>query len=134
MAKARTKKSGNGTSSPLCFEGKLWLAANRMVDDSILGIERDYPQLKDMLSKNYARLALGEHLLGELNGFFGTTSLGKKGNRTKTFSIESTEYVLAQLVRFGCFVTGHPRKPVVQFVQCCVNMHGDEKCFECVCP
>ncbi len=67
MAKARTKKSGNGTSSPLGFEAKLWLAADKLRNNMdaaeykhvVLGLIF-LKYISDSFEEHHAKLAAGE--------------------------------------------------------------------------
>jgi type I restriction enzyme M protein len=49
----------------------------------MLAIEKENPQLKGVLSKDYARPALDKQRLGELIDLIGTIGLGDKENRSK---------------------------------------------------
>jgi type I restriction enzyme M protein len=67
MAKARTKKSGNGASSPLGFEAKLWLAADKLRNNMdaaeykhvVLGLIF-LKYISDSFEEHHAKLAAGE--------------------------------------------------------------------------
>ncbi len=67
MAKARTKKSGNGTSSPLGFEATLWLAADKLRNNMdaaeykhvVLGLIF-LKYISDSFEEHHAKLAAGE--------------------------------------------------------------------------
>jgi type I restriction enzyme M protein len=68
----------------------------KIVDDAMVAIERDNPQLKGVLPKDYARPALDKHRLGELIDLIGTIGLGDKENRTKDILGRVYEYFLTQ--------------------------------------
>ena len=55
----------------------------KIIDEAMLAIEKDNPQLKGVLSKDYARPALDKQRLGELIDLVGTIGLGDKENRSK---------------------------------------------------
>ncbi|GFE90625.1 class I SAM-dependent DNA methyltransferase [Steroidobacter agaridevorans] len=67
MAKARTKKSGNGTNSPLGFEATLWLAADKLRNNMdaaeykhvVLGLIF-LKYISDSFEEHHAKLAAGE--------------------------------------------------------------------------
>ncbi len=62
----------------------------------MLAIEKDNPQLKGVLSKDYARPALDKQRLGELIDLVGTIGLGDKENRSKDILGRVYEYFLGQ--------------------------------------
>src|SRR6185437_181445 len=55
----------------------------KVIDDAMTEIEKKNPQLKGVLSKDYARPALDKQRLGELIDLIGTIGLGDKENRSK---------------------------------------------------
>lgn len=54
-----------------------------IVDNAMLAIEKESPSLKDVLPKNYARLALDEYRLGQLVDLIGSIGLGDKESQSK---------------------------------------------------
>jgi type I restriction enzyme M protein len=68
----------------------------KIIDDGMLAIEKDNPQLKGVLSKDYARPALDKQRLGELIDLVGTIGLGDKENRSKDILGRVYEYFLGQ--------------------------------------
>src|SRR5580693_9745615 len=68
----------------------------KIVDEAMLAIEKDNPQLKGVLSKDYARPALDKQRLGELIDLVGTIGLGDKENRSKDILGRVYEYFLGQ--------------------------------------
>jgi type I restriction enzyme M protein len=68
----------------------------KIIDDAMLAIEKDNPQLKGVLSKDYARPALDKQRLGELIDLVGTIGLGDKENRSKDILGRVYEYFLGQ--------------------------------------
>ena len=67
-----------------------------LIDDAMDSIERDNPQLKGVLPKNYARPALDKQRLGELIDLIGTIGLGDKESRGKDILGRVYEYFLGQ--------------------------------------
>jgi type I restriction enzyme M protein len=68
----------------------------KIIDEAMLAIEKDNPQLKGVLSKDYARPALDKQRLGELIDLVGTIGLGNKENRSKDILGRVYEYFLGQ--------------------------------------
>ena len=68
----------------------------KIIDDGMLAIEKENPQLKGVLSKDYARPALDKQRLGELIDLIGTIGLGDKENRSKDILGRVYEYFLGQ--------------------------------------
>lgn len=68
----------------------------KLVDEAMLAIEKDNPQLKGVLSKDYARPVLDKQRLGELIDLIGTIGLGDKENRSKDILGRVYEYFLGQ--------------------------------------
>jgi type I restriction enzyme M protein len=68
----------------------------RVIDDAMTEIEKANPQLKGVLSKDYARPALDKQRLGELIDLVGTIGLGDKENRSKDILGRVYEYFLGQ--------------------------------------
>jgi type I restriction enzyme M protein len=68
----------------------------RVIDDAMTEIEKQNPQLKGVLSKDYARPALDKQRLGELIDLIGTIGLGDKENRSKDILGRVYEYFLGQ--------------------------------------
>jgi type I restriction enzyme M protein len=68
----------------------------KVIDDAMTEIEKKNPQLKGVLSKDYARPALDKQRLGELIDLIGTIGLGDKENRSKDILGRVYEYFLGQ--------------------------------------
>ncbi len=68
----------------------------KVIDDAMTQIEKDNPQLKGVLSKDYARPALDKQRLGELIDLIGTIGLGDRENRSKDILGRVYEYFLGQ--------------------------------------
>lgn len=68
----------------------------KVVDDAMVAIEKDNPQLKGVLPKDYARPALDKQRLGELIDLIGTIGLGGKDHRSKDILGRVYEYFLSQ--------------------------------------
>ena len=68
----------------------------KIIDEAMLAIEKDNPQLKGVLSKDYARPTLDKQRLGELIDLVGTIGLGDKENRSKDILGRVYEYFLGQ--------------------------------------
>jgi type I restriction enzyme M protein len=68
----------------------------KVIDDAMSEIEKQNPQLKGVLSKDYARPALDKQRLGELIDLVGTIGLGDKENRSKDILGRVYEYFLSQ--------------------------------------
>lgn len=85
-AKAKRAKSSNGNGANLGFEATLWAAADKLrghMDAAMTAIERDNPNVKGVLAKDYARPALDKTKLGEIIDLIGTIGLGDKASRSK---------------------------------------------------
>lgn len=68
----------------------------KTIDEAMLAIEKENPQLKGVLSKDYARPALDKQRLGELIDLIGTIGLGAKEDRSKDILGRVYEYFLGQ--------------------------------------
>jgi type I restriction enzyme M protein len=68
----------------------------KVIDDAMTEIEKKNPQLKGVLSKDYARPALDKQRLGELIDLIGTIGLGDRDNRSKDILGRVYEYFLGQ--------------------------------------
>ncbi|MCK9593840.1 MAG: type I restriction-modification system subunit M [Methanoregula sp.] len=68
----------------------------KLVDDAMIAIERDNPQLKGVLPKNYSRPALDKQKLGELIDLIGLIGMGDKESRSKDILGRVYEYFLSQ--------------------------------------
>ncbi|MCW4003694.1 MAG: type I restriction-modification system subunit M, partial [Candidatus Bathyarchaeota archaeon] len=68
----------------------------KIVDEAMDAIERDNPQLKGVLPKNYAREGLDKQRLGELIDLIGTIGLGDRESRSKDILGRVYEYFLGQ--------------------------------------
>jgi type I restriction enzyme M protein len=68
----------------------------KILDDAMVAIERDNPNLRGVLPKDYARPALDKQRLGELIDLIGTIGLGDKENRSRDILGRVYEYFLAQ--------------------------------------
>jgi len=68
----------------------------KLIDDAMFAIERDNPDLKGVLPKDYAREALSKPRLGELISLIGTIGLGDKESRKKDLLGRVYEYFLGQ--------------------------------------
>lgn len=66
----------------------------KVIDNAMTVIEKANPQLKGVLSKDYARPALDKQRLGELIDLIGTIGLGDKENRSKDILGRVHEYFL----------------------------------------
>jgi len=66
----------------------------RLVDDAMVAIERDNPQLKGMLPKTYARPDLDKRILGELIDLISNIALGGRENHSKDILGRVYEYFL----------------------------------------
>ena len=67
-----------------------------LLDNAMIAIEREYPHLKGVLPKNYARPELDKQRLGELIDLISTIGLGEKANRSKDILGRVYEYFLSQ--------------------------------------
>jgi type I restriction enzyme M protein len=68
----------------------------KIVDNAMDAIERENPQLKGVLPKDYAREALDKTRLGELIDLIGTIGLGDKKSKSKDMLGAVYEYFLGQ--------------------------------------
>ncbi len=68
----------------------------QLVDEAMTGIERDNPSLKGVLPRDYARLALDKHRLGQLIDLVSTIRVGDADSRSKDVLGRVYEYFLSQ--------------------------------------
>ena len=68
----------------------------QIVDDAMVGIERDNPVLKDVLPKEYARPALDKQRLGQLIDMIGNIKVGDADARSRDVLGHVYEYFLSQ--------------------------------------
>ena len=68
----------------------------KIIDDAMVAIEKENPQLKGVLPKEYARPALDKQRLGELIDLIGTIGLGGEEHRSKDILGRVYEYFLGQ--------------------------------------
>ena len=68
----------------------------KMLDDAMIAIEKVNPDLRGVLSKNYARPELDKLRLGELIDLIGTIGLGDKDSRSKDVLGRVYEYFLGR--------------------------------------
>lgn len=68
----------------------------KSIDDAMVAIEHDNPQLKGVLAKDYARASLDKRRLGELIDLIGTIGLGDKESRSKDILGRVYEYFLGK--------------------------------------
>ncbi len=68
----------------------------KIVDDSMLAVERDNPTLKGVLPKDYAHPRLDKHRLGQLIDLISNIGLGDKANRSKDILGRVYEYFLSE--------------------------------------
>jgi type I restriction enzyme M protein len=68
----------------------------RIVDDAMVGIERDNPALKGVLPKDYARPALDKTCLGQLIDLISNIKIGDEASRAKDVLGRVYEYFLSQ--------------------------------------
>ncbi len=68
----------------------------KLIDDAMVAIEKENPQLKGVLPKEYARPTLDKQRLGELIDLIGTIGLGNAENRSKDILGRVYEYFLSQ--------------------------------------
>ncbi|MCW5941029.1 MAG: type I restriction-modification system subunit M [Fimbriimonadaceae bacterium] len=71
-------------------------AIGQIVDDAMVGIERDNPALKGVLPKDYARPALDKTRLGQLIDTIGNIKIGDEASRSKDVLGRVYEYFLSQ--------------------------------------
>ena len=92
----------------------------QLVDDAMMGIERDNAALRDVLPKDYAREALDKQRLGQLIDLIGNITVGDAEARSKDVLGRVYEYFLSQFAgaegkRGGEFYT--PRSVVKLLVE-----------------
>jgi len=85
----------------------------KLIDDAMVAIERDNPNLKGVLPKEYARPGLDKQRLGELIDLIGTIGLGDRDNRSKDILGRVYEYFLSEFAsaegkKGGQFYTPRP--------------------------
>lgn len=68
----------------------------KIIDDAMIIIEKDNPNLKGVLSKNYARSDLDKTRLGELIDLMSTITMGDKESRSKDILGRIYEYFLGR--------------------------------------
>jgi type I restriction enzyme M protein len=68
----------------------------QLVDDAMTGIERDNPTLKDVLPKEYARVALDKTRLGQLIDMISNIRVGDEESRSRDVLGRVYEYFLSQ--------------------------------------
>jgi type I restriction enzyme M protein len=68
----------------------------QLVDDAMVGIERDNPALKGVLPKDYARPALDKTRLGQLIDMISNIKVGDEASRAKDVLGRVYEYFLSQ--------------------------------------
>jgi len=68
----------------------------KLIDDAMDAIEKDNPNLKGVLPKDYAREALDKKSLGSIIDLIGSIGLGNKENRTRDILGRVYEYFLGQ--------------------------------------
>ena len=68
----------------------------QLVDNAMIGIERDNPVLKDVLPKDYARPALDKQRLGQLIDLISNIIVGDEDARSKDVLGRIYEYFLSQ--------------------------------------
>ncbi len=99
----------------------------KLIDDAMDAIEKDNPQLKGVLPKDYAREALDKKSLGGIIDLIGTIGLGNKESRSKDILGRVYEYFLGQFAsaegkKGGQFYT--PRSIVKVLVEMIEPYHG----------
>jgi type I restriction enzyme M protein len=68
----------------------------QLIDDAMVGIERDNPALKGVLPKDYARPALDKQRLGQLIDMISNIKVGDEASRAKDVLGRVYEYFLSQ--------------------------------------
>ncbi len=68
----------------------------KLIDDAMAAIERENPDLKGVLPKNYSRPELDKHRLGELIDIIGNIGLGDDASRAKDILGRTYEYFLGR--------------------------------------
>jgi len=71
-------------------------AIGKLVDDAMVGIERDNPALKGVLPKDYGRPALDKTRLGQLIDLISNIRVGDEASRSKDVLGRVYEYFLSQ--------------------------------------
>ncbi|WP_233587351.1 N-6 DNA methylase [Corallococcus sp. CA049B] len=99
----------------------------KLVDDAMVAIERDNPNLKGVLPKEYARPGLDKQRLGELIDLIGSIGLGDRENRSKDILGRVYEYFLSEFAsaegkKGGQFYT--PRSVVKLLVEMLAPYRG----------
>ncbi len=84
----------------------------RMVDDSMVAVERDNPGLKDVLPKDYARQSMDQARLGQVIDMVSNIMVGDEAARSKDVLGRIYEYFLSRFAadegkRGGQFYTPH---------------------------
>jgi type I restriction enzyme M protein len=92
----------------------------KLIDEAMITIERDNPNLKGVLPKDYAHPRLDKQRLGQLIDLIGNIGLGDKENRSKDILGRVYEYFLSEFAsaegkKGGQFYT--PRSVVQLLVQ-----------------
>ena len=98
-----------------------------LIDDAMAGIERDNPELKGVLPKDYARPAIDKQRLGQLIDLISNIQVGDEASRAKDVLGRVYEYFLSQFAskegkRGGEFYT--PRCVVKLLVEMLKPYHG----------
>ena len=99
----------------------------QLVDDAMVGVERDNPALTDVLPKDYARPALDKQRLGQLIDMVTNISVGDKDARSEDVLGRVYEYFLSRFAsaegkKGGEFYT--PRCIVKLLVEMLEPFHG----------
>lgn len=99
----------------------------KLIDDAMDAIEKDNPNLKGVLPKDYAREALDKKSLGGIIDLIGTIGLGDKESKSKDILGRVYEYFLGQFAnaegkKGGQFYT--PRSIVKILVEMIEPYHG----------
>ena len=68
----------------------------KIIDDAMISIEKDNPNLKGVLSKDYAKPDLDKARLGELIDLISTITVGDKASRSKDILGRIYEYFLGR--------------------------------------
>ena len=71
----------------------------QVVDNAMIGIERDNPVLKDVLPKDYARPSLDKQRLGQIIDLISNIQVGDEEARSKDVLGRVYEYFLSQFAR-----------------------------------
>ena len=94
----------------------------KLIDDTMVAIERDNPSLKSVLPKDYARPALDKQQLGELIDLIAKVGLGDKANRSQDVLGRVYEYFLGQ------FASAEGKKGGQFYTARCV-VHYSSRCW-----